>query len=232
MPEWMSNTKAGALLDEVQLNPEIGTDDQTFVESVIQRAARYICSQCNIERYPEQSQGYAQSGPTPSTDISSLSTNSILILIDDDDYYDITLDLSVCTTSSGIVTELQRAIRAVGIESYKLATVEYELHQQHHYTISSPTYGESSIASVSYEAEYEHVAQALKLSPEFGGIEYIGGATALQFDDIVVRCVQHWYNQVGVEGMRSFSIPGAASATDFGIDPVVAAFIEDNRRLV
>ena len=229
MSVWMSTTKAAAILAEVQLNPEIGTDDASFVTSVIQRAARFLCSQVHVDRYPELTQGYSQSGESASTDISSLSTNELLVSIDDDQFQTVELTLSNCTTGANTATELQTQIQAVGVESYKFATVAYSGTQ---YTITSPTYGEGSIVAVSYDTEYEHVAQALKLSPSFGGTEYAGGAGEQEYDDMVVRLVEHWYNRVGVEGMKSFSIPGSGSYTEHDIDPAVHAFILDNRRLV
>ena len=71
----LSTTKAAAILAEVQLNPEIGTDDASFVTSVIDRAARWLINQIGLSRYPELEQGYSESGASPSTDISGLSSN-------------------------------------------------------------------------------------------------------------------------------------------------------------
>jgi len=53
-----------------------------------------------------------------------------------------------------------------------------------------------------------------------------------EFDDMVVRLVQHQYNQVGVEGMKSHNIPNSGSYTEHDIDPVVMKFITENRRFL
>lgn len=231
MSKWISDSKVAEILSEVQLNPEIGSDDATFIESVIQRAARFLLSQIHIERYPENSQGYSLSGAGASTNISGLSTDTLLLSIDDDSYNEIQLTLASCTSGAATAAEIQTQIRDVGVTSYKFATCTFD-SLTGKYQITSPTFGEASVVSVSYQAEYEHVCQALKLGPEFGGIEYAGGSHSPEFDAMVIHIVQHWYNKVGVEGMRSFSIPGSGSYTDSDIDPSVMAFIADHRRLV
>ena len=225
----MSATKASALLTAVQLNPEIGTDDASFVTDIIQRAARWLADQVGVERYPDLSQGYSVSGASPSTDISSLSTNRILVSIDDSAYNEITLTLVSLTSGAAIATELQTQIRAVSDEGpWRFVTVAYGTE----YTITSPTYGEVSAVNVSYSVGYEDVAQGLKLSPDFGGTEYFGGAETDGFDDMVIRIVNHWYNTVGVEGLASYSIPGSTSGSVHDVDPHVHAYIMNNRRVI
>ena len=229
MASWIGDTKAAEILNEVQLNPEIGSDDSTFIASVIQRAARFLVSQIHLERYPELSQGYSESGASATEDISGLSTGEILVAINDSDYWTIELELANCTSGANTAAELQTQIRAVDDGPYKFVTVTFANGK---YTITSPTYGEASVVSVSYNGDYEHVAQALKLGMDYGGIEYAGGYSSPEYDAMVIALVQHWYNKVGVEGMRSFSFPGSGSYTDSDIDPSVAVFIADNRRLV
>ena len=229
MAQWMSDSKANAILAEVQLNPEILSDDSAFVVSIIQRAARFLTSQIHIDRYPELAAGYSQSGASASTDISSEANNEFLISIDDSQFYTIELTLGSLTSGAAIAAEMQTQIRAVGVTSYKNATVTFANGV---YTITSPTFGEFSHVTVSYRTEFEDIALALKLSPDFGGTEWAGGAGSPEYDDIVVAIVQSWYNKVGVEGMKSWSTPGSGSATAHDMDPMVKAFIADKRRLV
>jgi hypothetical protein len=229
MARWMSDSKANEILAEVQLNPEINGDDSAFVVSIIQRAARFLTSQIHLSRYPELAAGYSASGASPSEDISSESNNEFLVSIDDGQFYTIELTLGSLTSGAAIATEMQTKIRAVGVTSYKSATVTFAGGL---YTITSPTFGEFSHVAVSYNTEREDIAVALKLSPEFGGTEWVGGDALPEYDDVVVALVQHWYNKVGVEGMQSFSVPGSGSFTAHDIDPMVHAFIVDNRRLV
>lgn len=231
MALWISTAKASEILADVQLNPEIGASDSAFVTSVIQRAARFLVSQIHIDRYPEHSKGYSQSADGGSIDISSLSTNELLVSLDGDDYQTIELTLGGLTSGAAIATEIQAQIRAVDTGSYKYATCAFDATNTR-YTIESPTYGEGSMVLVSFSTDYEDVAQALGFSPAFGGTEYTGGEGDPEYDDIVIALVTHWYNRVGVEGMKSFSIPGAGSYTEHDIDPSVLAFIKDNRRLV
>lgn len=230
---WMSSAKADDLLTAAQLNPEILTDDAAFVTDTIQRAARWLCDAIGVDRYPDMSQGESVSGASPSEDISALSTNELLVSIDDDDYYTISLTLGSLTSGAAIAAEIQTQIRAVGVESYKFATCVYTDHGVNScYAITSPTYGESSNANVSYDAEREHVAQALKLSTFFGGEENMGSDKLLEFDDMVIRLVNHWYNTVGAEGMASFSVPGSGAFTSYEVEPHVKSFIMNNRRVI
>jgi hypothetical protein len=229
MATGISDSKASEILTAVQLNPEIGTDDASFVTSVIRRAARFLVSQVHVSRYPELSQGYSVSGASASTNISALTENEILVSIDDGNLNTIELTLGSLTSGAAIATELQTQIRAVGVGSYKFVTVTFADSK---YTITSPIFGEGSTVFVGYQAEREHVAQALQLSPDFGGIEFAGGDGESEYDDMTIRLVQHWYNQVGVEGMKSFNVPGSGSFTEHDIDPSVMMFINDKRRLV
>jgi len=228
MAQWMSDSKANEILAEVQLNPEILADDSAFVVSIIQRAARFLISQVHLSRYPELAAGYSVSGANPSTDISSEANNELLVSIDDGQFYTIELTLGALTSGAAIAAEMQTQIRAVGVTSYKNATVTFA---DGLYTITSPTFGEFSHVAVSYNTESEDIALALKLSPDFGGTEWDGGTAMQEYDDIVVAIVQNWYNKVGAEGMKSFSVPGSGSYTAHDIDPMVHAFIMDNRRL-
>ena len=231
MASGVSTSKLATLLSAVQLNPEIGADDSAFIESVIQRAARFITSQIHVDRYPELSQGTSVSGSSASTDLESAGSNEFLISIDDDSYWNVEITLSGLTSGAAIAAELQTQIQAIAVTAYKFVTVSHS-SSMGKYTITSPTFGESSFVSISYDAEFEHVARDLQLSPGFGGVETGGGDGDEEYDDMVIALVTHWYRRVGVEGMKAFSIPGSGSYTEHDIDPVVKMFIDDNRRLV
>ena len=225
----LTSAKSAAILAEVQLNPEIGTDDASFVTSVIDRAARWLINQVGLPRYPELAQGYSQSGATPSTDISGIATNEFLISVDGETWHTVELTLGGLTTGSAIATEIQTQIQAIDDSAYKFVTCDYTNSL---YTITSPTYGEHSSVYLEATDDYEHVLLNLKLSPLYGGDEVEGGQALPEFDDMVVRLVQHWYNQTGIEGMKSHSIPNNGSYTEHDVDPIVMKFIGENRRFL
>jgi len=227
----LSSSKIDSILTDVQLNPEIGVDDSEFVRSVISRAARFLISQVHLDRYPELSQGYSESGVSASTDISSVATNEILVSIDGDNFQTITLTLAGLTSGAAIATELQAQIRAIGTGSYKFVTVTFDSVNSK-YTILSPSYGETSSVFVSYDTELEHVALELKLSPIFGGTEFYGGDGLPEYDDMVIALVTHWYNRVGVEGMKEHMNRATGGFIEHDIEPQVKSFIQDNRRLI
>jgi hypothetical protein len=225
----LSSAKVAAILAKVQLNPEILTDNQSFIESRIDAAAEFLVNAVGLRRYPELVQGYSQSATSPSEDITGLATSEILISVDGGLWYTIELDVTGLNSGAAIASALQTEIRAIDEGSYKFTTVSFASGV---YTITSPTYGEDSSVYVEQVTDYEDLAQALGLSPIYGGIEIEGGEYLPLWDDMVVRLVQHWFNQVGVEGMKSHSVPGSGSYTEHDIDPIVHRFIVDNRRLV
>lgn len=225
----LTSAKSAAILAEVQLNPEIGTDDASFVTSVIDRSARWLINQVGLPRYPELAQGYSQSGSSPSTDISAIATNEFLISVDSENWHTVELTLAGLTSGAAIATEIQTQIQAIDDGPYKFVTCTYTNSL---YTITSPTYGESSSVYLEATNDYEHVLLNLKLSPLYGGDEVEGGQALPEFDDMVVRLVQHQYNQVGVEGMKSHNIPNSGSYTEHDVDPVVIHFITENRRFL
>lgn len=225
----LSSAKVAAILAKVQLNPEILTDNQTFIESRIDAAAEFLVNAVGLRRYPELVQGYSQSSASPSEDITALATSEILISVDGGLWYTIELDVTGLNSGAAIASALQTEIRAIDEGSYKFTVVSFASGV---YTITSPTYGEDSSVYVEQVTDYEDLANALGLSPIYGGIEIEGGEYLPLWDDMVVRLVQHWFNQIGVEGMKSQSVPGSGSYTEHDIDPIVKSFIVDNRRLV
>jgi hypothetical protein len=226
---FMSSSKASELLTAIQLNPEILTNDSAFLTDTIQRAARWLVQEIGIDRYPDLSQGDSVSGASPSEDISSESDNELMVSIDNESFNTVELTLGSLTSGAAIATALQVAIRAVSNEAaWRFVTVVFT----DVYTITSPTFGEVSAVNVSASSGHEDLAVALKLSPEYGGTEFAGSTAIQEYDDMVMRLVNHWYNQVGVEGMKSHSVSGGGSYSEHDIDPHVMKFIANNRRVI
>mgnify|MGYP003670624854 CR=1 FL=1 len=225
----LSASKIAEILAKVQLNPEILTDNQAFIEQRIDSAGQWLANAVGLRRYPELVQAYSKSKTGASTDITGLSTNELQISIDGDSWYTLEVTLAGANTGALIAAELQTQIRAIDSGSYKFATVVFA---DTVYTITSPTYGEGSIVTVYGEPDQEELAQDLGLSPNYGGTEVDGGEFLPLYDDMTVRLMQHWFNQIGVEGMKSHSLQGSGSYTEHEIDPVVARFIVDNRRII
>lgn len=231
MSAWISTTKAAALLTSVQLNPEILTEDAAYVTELVDREARWLTAEIGHTRYPELSKGYSLSGVSASEDISAETTNRIEVSIDTAPFFEIALTLAGLTSGAAIATELQTKIRAIGTGGFKFVTVTFNAGDAS-YEITSGTFGWSSRVCVRAKVDSEEIAVALKLSPEWGGTEYVGANALDRIDAMVVAQVAHWYNTTGVEGMRSFSTPGEGSFTADDMPPQVARFIHTHRRLV
>ena len=56
-----------AVIDLVQLNPEILTDDATYVARLVDLAREFVRGYCNLPRFPELSQGYSKTSATATT---------------------------------------------------------------------------------------------------------------------------------------------------------------------
>lgn len=228
----MSTTKTASILANVQANIEVTDDsDQTaFLTILIDGAARWLTEEIGHIRYPELSQGFSVSGAAASVDISSESTDRLLVSLDGDGFQDLVIVLANCTTGLLTAAEIQTQLRAVGTGVYKFATVTFDATDTT-YTITSPTFGKHSMVNVSSDEDLEHVAVALKLSPEWGGTEYNGGTQLDSIDHMVELLVTSQFNQIGVEGMESFNVPGEGSYKVSDTPPSVLRYIHNHRKL-
>lgn len=227
----LSASKVAEILAKVQLNPEILDEHTEFVQNRIDSAAEWLYNAVGLPRYPELVEGHSKSKTGASTDITGLSTNELQISINGDSWYTLEITLAGANTGSLIAAELQTQIRAIDTGAYKFATVTFD-GTNTQYTITSPTFGEGSSVVVFGAADQEEIAQDLGFSPMYGGTEIDGGEDLPLYDDMVVRLVQHWFNQIGVEGMKSHSLQGEGQFSEHDIDPSVNSFIIDNRRII
>ena len=214
MSSRLTTTKAAALLARVQLNPEIGSADATYVAELVTRAANDLVTFCYLPRYPELAAGYTQSAASPSTDISALSTSKLWLSLNGQHPIEVNLTLAGLTTGAAIASHLQTQIQAIASRGFGFdeVTVTYASSL---YTITSGRYGEDSSVRVSFNEDYKHVAKALKLTPIYGGIEVKGASERAEADDAVVAMVEVLYRKLGMEGAQSGSLPCGNSFSMF-----------------
>jgi len=217
-----------SILSRVQSNPQIGTENSAFVSELIERCKSYVKSYCNLTAFPELSRGTYVSGSTPSTNISTITSNEILVGVNGSSMVAISLDLTVCTSGNAIATELQSKINAVGLDhGFDEVTVSYANSL---YTISSGRYGDSSKIRITFNDQYKHLAQSLKLSVAYGGTFYDGASDIPALQDACVMLVEMKYRQLGLEGLQSGSIPGGVSFSLNDLDPTVKLLLARYRR--
>lgn len=205
----MTSAKRAALIARVQLNPEILTDDATFIGELVDRAANDLCAHCYLPRYPELSQGFAKSRVGVSTDITALASSSIMFSANGMDTVEVTLTLAGLDTGAEIAAALQTAIRASEVDSYEEITVTFAgSGATAQYTVTSGMYGESSTVHFGFDSTERHLASALGLTEMYGAIEVQGSAAKPQADDVVVELAEIAYRKVGVEAAGSGSVPG------------------------
>lgn len=221
-----------SVLTRVQLNPEITTDDSSFVTDLVTRAQSFVTSYCNLPRFPEAAPGYSKSGASAAEDLTGIASNTLCIYLNGSQRVDVAVTLANCTTGLLTAAELQAAIRAASDSDYGFdeVTVTFADGQ---YTLASGRYGEDSTVFISFFESTKHLARAMKLSPVFGGTEYPGSAVDLPIEDVTVQIVEQLYRKLGVEGLQQYSLHqgefnGAAYAH---LDPVVMSVLRSRRRL-
>lgn len=221
-----------AVIDLVQLNPEILTDDATYVARLVELAREFVRGYCNLPRFPELSQGYSKTSATATTDISGLSSNVLWLSVNGSARVSLSLDLAACTTLANTAAELQTKIRAVANSYYGFDEVTVTSGSGA-ITITSGRYGEGSVINVLFEELTKQVAQALKFSPTFGGTEYPGMAEDAGLVQATASLVEQMYRRMGVEGMQSFGMhQGEFNAAIAGIaDPLTLAQLQQRRRI-
>jgi len=225
----ISAAKTAALLARVQTNPEILTSDATYMSELITRAANFLVTHANLPRYPELAQGYVQSGASPGTDLSALTTNEFQIDVNRSGLQSCTtLVLANCTSGAATASALQTAIRAIDTEKFDEVTVAYANSL---YTVTSGRYGERSRIQFRFNETNKHIVQSLKLAPVYGAVEVRGMEANTVADDIVVAMVEAMYRKIGIEGADNASVPGDVSITFGDLTPEIRRAFGSIRRL-
>ena len=188
---------ATRILAIVQLAPDISTNDANYVASLIGQATDFITTFCCLPRFPDLAAGTSVSAAGASTDISALTTDSLLIGINTASLSEINLTLANCTTGAATAAELQTQIRALNPDNYLYAeaTVAWSATATQ-YTITSPVYGADSRVYISFLSNKWQVAKALKLGTGFGGVETVGGAQDDQLEAIAAQMAINAYRRI------------------------------------
>jgi hypothetical protein len=216
------------ILSRIQSNPEISTDNPSYVNELITRAKDFIVDECHFPIFPTLAQGYAKSQTGATEDLTGLTTNSIWISVNSSGYEEIELTLANCDTGANTAAEMQTQIQASDTEQFDEVTVAFDTDQ---YTITSGRYGEASSISFWFEEDNKHVAQAMKLTSQFGGTEEVGSEYNAQIESLVVKLVEVLYEKAGIEGLSAGTIPGSISFTMADLDPDIRRGIQDHRRI-
>lgn len=212
----------------VELNPEISTANDSYKNDLIARSKRFIERYCRIPRFPSGVlQGYAITASTPLANISGIATNEFFIAINGQGKESVTITLASCTTESNTATEMQTQIQAGTADGMDEVTVSYS---SPNITITSGRYGYESSVGISFAETNKHVCENLKLSPDYGGVEYRGAPDNEDLQYACVMLVEAMYRKLGTEGAKSGSIPGSFTFATHDLDPTVKSILADNRR--
>ena len=138
------------VLERVQLNPEIGTDDTSYVTELVARAREFVRSYCNLPAFPDLSQGYSKSASGAAEDITGIESGTLWLSANGSPEAGITVNLAACDTGAHTAAELQSVIRAVDNDLYGFdeITVTFASTQ---YTITSGRYGEGSVVCFRFD---------------------------------------------------------------------------------
>lgn len=148
------------------------------LSALISLAQDFVTTTCNLGRFPTLSQGYSKSAASAETDISGLAENELRVSVDNgESWATLELTLANCTTGATTAAELQTQIRAAAPSSpnhlWDNATVSFDSGTSV-YTITSAIYGDQSRIQIGFTTDKYHVAEALKLTPLYGGEEQPG----------------------------------------------------------
>jgi hypothetical protein len=188
---------ATRILAIVQAAPDISTNDSAYVTSLIGQCMDFVSTYCCFERFPDSAQGTSVSASAASTDLSSLSSNTLMVEVDGISFTEVELTLASCTTGALTAAELQTQIRDVNDENYlwAAATVAWSAATTQ-YTITSPIYGADSRIAVSFLSNEWHVAQAMKLGRAFGGVETPGGEQDDELEAVAAQMAINAYRRI------------------------------------
>jgi hypothetical protein len=220
-----------SVLTRVQANPDISTANATYVGYLVDNAKRTVASLCNLPRFPELEHGYVVSAVSATEDISGLDSNDINVAVNGSDYTEITLTLANCTTGENTAAELQSKIRALdGDYGEDEVTVTFSGTQ---YTVTSGRYGSDAWVRFSFDDSTPAVCRALKLSPEFGAVETVGGELDEELEDIAVHLVEWMYRKLGNEGIARGSPDGGTTFSEHTImsHPFIGPMIRGRRKV-
>lgn len=224
----ISSAKAAAFLTQIQLNPEISTDNAAWVSDLIAQATTHAVTTLVLPRYPELIQGFSKSASAATEDLTGLSTNEIIVSVNWSAAEIIEITLANCDTGANTAAELQTQIRASDTAGFDEVTVAFASTV---YTITSGRFGETSAINITFGEDEKHVVQAMKLSPDYGGTEEVGGAEDEAMDTGIVRLVYAMYEQAGVEGMEQGSTPDGMSFTFAEMEALAKGIFTSKQRL-
>lgn len=224
----ISSTKASALLTRTQKNPEISTDNPAWVADLILQATEFAQTKLVLPRYPELIQGFSKSAAGATEDLTSLASNEIVISVNGSSWETIEITLANADTGSNTAAELQTQIRASDTAGFDEVTVAFA---STFYTLTSGRYGEASAINITFGEDEKHVAQAMKLSLDYGGTEESGGQEDPAMDTGIVRLVYAMYEQAGVEGMEQGSTPDGMSFTFAEMEVLAKGIFVSKQRL-
>lgn len=220
------------VLERVQLNPEITTDDASFVADLVARAQGLVVAYCSLPRFPELAKGYSMGAASASEDITALdASESIGLSVNGSPIYYVSVATAGLTSGALIAAALQTAIRGFGTDyGFDEVTVTFAAGV---YTITSGRYGETSAVYIICDTTSLALPRALKLSPEYGGTELPGSAVDADLESAAVEICEQLYRKLGVEGLASYSMhQGEFNGMAYSrLDPATLARLRAKRRL-
>jgi len=213
---------------KIKRHPSILNDNQNYQEDLVDASKSFIRTYCRLPAFPDLARGYSRSGLSPSTDISSIGSNSLLIGANGHAAVEVSVTLASCTTGTATATELQAQIRAASPKSFDEISVDYnsDTSGSEYYKVTSGRYGEGSFVRVGFNEDANDVCENLKLSPSYGGVEVLGSWDDEELQWAAAQLVEERYRQ-----LKLGNIPGNTGFTDRDLSPSLRSLLQNRRRL-
>lgn len=192
------------ILALVQAAPDISTSDGDYVSSLIDKAKERIKLFCALSEFPALTQATVIGATGATEDISGLATNTIYVFVDQyTSWQEVALTLANCTGGNATAAELQAQIRATDVGDavaylWSGITVAWDSTNTR-YTVTHSVYGRDHSIGISFAGDEYHVAQAMRLAPQYGAQEHRGTDRDETLEAIAAQMVIDAYRRIKLE---------------------------------
>lgn len=206
---------ATTIITKVNLYPDIGTNDSTYVAQIVAMVRAWLCDRLRLPTFPDGDGGVSTSAASPATDLESANGTKFWISVDFTSAVEVTLTLAGLTSGSLIAAELQTQIRAA-VDStdprYSVFQNITATYTNSLYVITSPTRTDKSSIRISWQSDEPWIALELKLGMLWGGVEDRGSSFSENLEDHAVEMSAAVYRAIKLapEGYKTANAKQAA----------------------
>lgn len=208
------------LLTDLQVHPDFQSPaHDAWGAKIVASVRSTIVEECRLLEFPDGAQGFAVSGTAPTVDLNGTppTTNELFVRVDSEGAGTVNMTLASCTDGDTCAAELQVQIRALTGFFEDVTAVWDDAAYPNKLLIKSGQFGPDSQVRFTWSRDNRHLAQALKLSVEYGGTEEPGTHYNPELYNVGLELAVAMYQKLGLEGIMSGTTPSGITfnAPDF-----------------